>query len=259
MKRWMLTGPLLAELWGRLLLWHTGESDVLSWGRGVVYRQKKKGGGERVASAQCEVHLKMATAEPAWGRPNHRKSYAMLCGWATWGRFFCFLRGSVTAGAQWLASVTTQVVWQAKQIKFGFIQVYSSAPDLLFLTWLIFVNIFWLLCSNCLFVNTGDGVKQNVIRIGCGDSWYFVYISFLVPTFVLFLPFVTLLWCWMCHLCGQLLYPCNLPFFVSVRSCSCLTHELDLSALDVCRVAKTELPNYFWDQGLEIQCNHYQK
>ena len=44
----------------------------------------------------------------------------------------------------------------------------------------------------------------------------------------------------------------SLPF-VSVRSCSCLTHELDLSALDVCRVGKAELPNYLWDQGPVIE------
>ena len=41
--------------------------------------------------------------------------------------------------------------------------------------------------------------------------------------------------------------------FVCVRSCSCLTHELDLSALDVCRVGKAELPNYLWDQGPVIE------
>ena len=44
----------------------------------------------------------------------------------------------------------------------------------------------------------------------------------------------------------------SLPF-VSVRSCSCLTYELDLSALDVCRVGKAELPNYLWDQGPVIE------
>ena len=33
--------------------------------RGVVYRQKKGGGRKRTVSAQCEVRLKMATAEPA--------------------------------------------------------------------------------------------------------------------------------------------------------------------------------------------------
>ena len=65
---------------------------------GVVYRQKK-GGRKRAVSPQCEVRLKMATAEPACGRPNHRKSYAMLCGWATWGRFLCFLRGSGRFGS----------------------------------------------------------------------------------------------------------------------------------------------------------------
>ena len=40
---------------------------------GVVYRQKKGGGEKRGVSEQCEVHLKMAAAEPAWGKPNHRK------------------------------------------------------------------------------------------------------------------------------------------------------------------------------------------
>ena len=30
---------------------------------GVVYRQKKRGGGERAVSPQCEVRLKMATAD----------------------------------------------------------------------------------------------------------------------------------------------------------------------------------------------------
>ena len=58
----------------------------------------------------------------------------------------------------------------------------------------------------------------------------------------------------MCHLRGKFLYPCNLSFFCSsVRSCSCLTHELDLSALDVCWVGKAELPNYLWDQGPVIE------
>ena len=57
----------------------------------------------------------------------------------------------------------------------------------------------------------------------------------------------------MCHLCGQLLYPCNLSFLFSVRSCSCLTHELDLSAVDECRVGKAELPNYLWDQGPVVE------
>ena len=64
--------------------------------RGCCVPPVKKGGRKRAVSPQCEVRLKMATAEPAWGRPNHRKSYAMLCGWATWGswgRFLCFLRG----------------------------------------------------------------------------------------------------------------------------------------------------------------------
>ena len=73
--------------------------DLLILGRGVVYRQKKGGGGKRAVSPQCEVRLKMATAEPAWGRPNHRKSYAMLCGWAAWGRFLCFWRGSGSFGS----------------------------------------------------------------------------------------------------------------------------------------------------------------
>ena len=93
-----------------------------------MYRQKKGGGSARFQhSARCASK---------WRRPNHRKSYARLCGWATWGRFFCFFfKGvRVTPGAQWPASVAAQVVWQAKQTKFGFIQVYSSAPDLLFLT-----------------------------------------------------------------------------------------------------------------------------
>ena len=40
----------------------------------------------------------------------------------------------VASGAQWPTSVAAQVIWQAKQIKFGFIKVYSRAPDLLFLT-----------------------------------------------------------------------------------------------------------------------------
>ena len=53
----------------------------------------------------------------------------------------------------------------------------------------------------------------------------------------------------MCHLRGQLLYPCNLSLLFSVCSCSCLILGLDLSALDECRVGKTELPNYLWDQG----------
>ena len=44
----------------------------------------------------------------------------------------------------------------------------------------------------------------------------------------------------------------SLPF-VSVRSCSCLAHELDLSALAECRVGKAELPNYLWDQGPVIE------
>ena len=57
------------------------------------------------------------------------------------------------------------------------------------------------------------------------------------------LPFVPPFLCCMCHLRGQLLYPCNLSLLFSVRSCSCLTHELDLSALDECRVGKAELPN----------------
>ena len=41
--------------------------------------------------------------------------------------------------------------------------------------------------------------------------------------------------------------------FVSVRSCSCLTHELDLPAVDECLVGKAELPNYLWDQGPVIE------
>ena len=40
----------------------------------------------------------------------------------------------VAPGAQWPASVAAQVSWQAKQTKFGCIQVYSSALHLLFLT-----------------------------------------------------------------------------------------------------------------------------
>ena len=44
----------------------------------------------------------------------------------------------------------------------------------------------------------------------------------------------------------------SLPF-VSVRSCSCLTHELDLPAVDECLVGKAELPNYLWDQGPVIE------
>ena len=43
------------------------------------------------------------------------------------------------------------------------------------------------------------------------------------------------------------------PFCFSVRSCSFLTYELDLSALDVCRVGKAELPNYLWEQGPVIE------
>ena len=112
------------------------------WQGGVVYHQKKRGGGgrKRAVSAQCEVRLKMAGAEPAWGKPNHRESYALLSGWATWSRFFCsffffFWGVRVASGAQWPTSVAAQVIWQAKKkTKFGFIQVYSSAPDLLFLT-----------------------------------------------------------------------------------------------------------------------------
>ena len=57
----------------------------------------------------------------------------------------------------------------------------------------------------------------------------------------------------MCHLRRQLLHLCNLSLLFSVRSCSCLTYELDLSALDVCRVGKAELPNYLWDQGPVIE------
>ena len=100
-------------------------------------------------------------------------------------------------------------------------------------------------------------------RIGCGDSWSFVYISFLVPTFVIcfaLCPLYPLFWCWMCHLRRQLLYLCNLSLlfqFVSVRSCSCLTYELDLSALDECLVGKAELPNYLWDQGPVIEFLKY--
>ena len=59
----------------------------------------EKGGRKRTVSAQCEVRLKMAAAEPAWGKPNHRKSYAMLCGWATWSSFFRLLRGSGSFGS----------------------------------------------------------------------------------------------------------------------------------------------------------------
>ena len=93
-------------------------------------RVPPKRGRKRAVSAQYEVRLKMATAKPGWGRPNHRKSYAMQCGWATWTRFFCFWGVRVTPGAQWPASVAAQVIWQAKQTKFGFIQVCSSAPHL---------------------------------------------------------------------------------------------------------------------------------
>ena len=68
------------------------------------------------------------------------------------------------------------------------------------------------------------------------------------------LPFVPLFWCLMCHLRAQPLYSFNLPFYVfPVRSCSCLTHELDLSALDECRVGKAELPKYLCDQGPVIE------
>ena len=44
----------------------------------------------------------------------------------------------------------------------------------------------------------------------------------------------------------------SLPF-VSVRSCSCLNHQLDLPAVDECLVGKAELPNYLWDQGPVIE------
>ena len=68
--------------------------------RGCCVPPKKRGGAtNRAVSAQCEVRLKMATAKPAWGKPNHRKPYAMLCGSATWGRFFRFLRGSGNSGS----------------------------------------------------------------------------------------------------------------------------------------------------------------
>ena len=75
--------------------------DTLHPTRGCCVPPKRGGGGgrKRAVSPQCEVRLKMATAEPTWGRPNHRKSYAMLCGWATWGRFLCFLRGSGRFGS----------------------------------------------------------------------------------------------------------------------------------------------------------------
>ena len=62
-----------------------------AWTRGCCVPPKR--GRKRTASARGEVRLKMATAEPARGRPNHRKSYAMPCGWATWGSFFCFFEG----------------------------------------------------------------------------------------------------------------------------------------------------------------------
>ena len=57
----------------------------------------------------------------------------------------------------------------------------------------------------------------------------------------------------MCHLRGKFLYPCNLSLLFSVRSCSCLTYELDLPAVDECLVGKAELPNYLWDQGPVIE------
>ena len=46
LKRWMLTGPSSADLWGRLLLGHTRESDVLGlsqgWNRGKRWNVQKK-------------------------------------------------------------------------------------------------------------------------------------------------------------------------------------------------------------------------
>ena len=46
---------------------------TMGWQGVVVYRQKKRGGGRRrnfAVSAQCKVRLKMATAEPARGKPK---------------------------------------------------------------------------------------------------------------------------------------------------------------------------------------------
>ena len=94
-KSWGIVDSLSCDAWLSL-------SIAMVWTKlkkGVLCTANKKGGRKRAVSPQCEVRLKMATAEPAWGRPNHRKSYAMLCGWATWGRFLCFLRGSGRFGS----------------------------------------------------------------------------------------------------------------------------------------------------------------
>ena len=101
--------------------------------KGVLCTANKKRGG---GSARFHHSARCASK---WRRPNLREAgrttgNPMQCyAGERLGVAFCVFWGvRVGSGAQWPTSVAAQVIWQAKQTKFGFCQVLSKAHHTLF-------------------------------------------------------------------------------------------------------------------------------
>ena len=71
----------------------------VSWPRGCCVPPIKKRGEEARGFTTVRGAPQNGDGRTCVRQAERTKSYAMLCGWATWGRFLCFLRGSGRFGS----------------------------------------------------------------------------------------------------------------------------------------------------------------